>query len=461
MIATWMIAATLFAVLLGLAALAIERALRLLGRQSRAPWAFALAGAVMWPVLAPIGARIFVASLPAAGLAQVSAAPSAARAITDGLGALPPDWAARADAAVLILWACVSVVLLARLALAFRALRRLERAAKHDVVEGVPVLVTDSLGPAVFGMRQPRLIVPHWLLDLDAPLRALVLRHEQEHCRARDPQLTLAVAVALALMPWNAGVWWIARRLRLALELDCDVRVMRAAGDPQRYGKLLLFIAQRQSQTRLAPMLAESNSHLSQRITAMNASRPSKPVTRVAICVLVAGAALVFACSPRIGSDLTAPKPAVPGSPSLVAGGSGATYFEFQVERPVMQAPGSKVPRFPEILKSAGVEGKVLASFIVDTTGLAVPESFKVLKATHELFAQAVRDAVPAMRFLPAQVGGRPVKQLVEEPFVFAIGGPNVPAKEGSTRPAPGRVHTLGEVIVTVPNPASAPTKIP
>ena len=37
----------------------------------------------------------------------------------------------------------------------------------------------------------------------------------------------------------------------------------------------------------------------------------------------------------------------------------GQTYFEFQVEKPVVGAPGSAQPRYPEILKSAGVEGEV------------------------------------------------------------------------------------------------------
>ncbi len=97
------------------------------------------------------------------------------------------------------------------------------------------------------------------------------------------------------------------------------------------------------------------------------------------------------------------------------------TYFEFQVEKPVVQAPGSAAPRYPEILKSAGVEGEVLAQFVVDTTGRAENGSFKVLKTSHELFALAVKNALPGMRFLPAEVGGKKVKQLVQQPFVFAI----------------------------------------
>jgi protein TonB len=100
---------------------------------------------------------------------------------------------------------------------------------------------------------------------------------------------------------------------------------------------------------------------------------------------------------------------------------SDQPLFEFQVEKPVAQAPNSAQPRYPDILKSAGVEGEVLAQFVVDTTGKAEVNTFKVLKTSHELFASAVRNALPNMKFLPAEVGGRKVKQLVQQPFVFAI----------------------------------------
>ena len=63
----------------------------------------------------------------------------------------------------------------------------------------------------------------------------------------------------------------------------------------------------------------------------------------------------------------------------------------------------------------------MLAQFVVDTSGKAEAGSFKVLKTSHELFAQAVRSALPGMRFIPAEVGGKKVKQLVQQPFTFAI----------------------------------------
>jgi protein TonB len=96
-------------------------------------------------------------------------------------------------------------------------------------------------------------------------------------------------------------------------------------------------------------------------------------------------------------------------------------YFEFQVEKQASSAPGSPGPTYPEMLKSAQIEGEVLASFVVDTTGRADVRTFKVLKSTHQQFTDAVRRALPQMRFLAAEVGGRKVKQLVQQPFMFAI----------------------------------------
>jgi protein TonB len=96
-------------------------------------------------------------------------------------------------------------------------------------------------------------------------------------------------------------------------------------------------------------------------------------------------------------------------------------YFEFQVEKQVSTAPGSPQPRYPEMLKSANIEGEVLAQFVVDTTGRAEMNTFKVLKSSHDGFTQAVKNVLPNMKFYPAEIGGRKVKQMVQQPFTFAL----------------------------------------
>jgi protein TonB len=109
-----------------------------------------------------------------------------------------------------------------------------------------------------------------------------------------------------------------------------------------------------------------------------------------------------------------------------VPGGKGPVdtdqpYFEFQVEKPVLAREGNPGPTYPSMLESARIEGEVLAQFVVDTAGRADMSTFKALKATNDLFTASVRNVLPRMRFYPAEVGGRKVKQLVQMPFVFKV----------------------------------------
>jgi protein TonB len=97
------------------------------------------------------------------------------------------------------------------------------------------------------------------------------------------------------------------------------------------------------------------------------------------------------------------------------------TYFEFQVEKQVSGIPGTGNLRYPDMLRSANVEGEVLVQFVVDTTGRADLSQFKVLKSSHDLFSTAVKNALVQMRFYPAEIGGRKVKQLVQQPFNFTL----------------------------------------
>jgi beta-lactamase regulating signal transducer with metallopeptidase domain len=58
----------------------------------------------------------------------------------------------------------------------------------------------------------------------------------------------LATLLMIVAMPWNLTLWWMAHRLRLAVEVDCDERVLRGGlWDVRTYGALLLFVGRRRS----------------------------------------------------------------------------------------------------------------------------------------------------------------------------------------------------------------------
>jgi protein TonB len=92
-----------------------------------------------------------------------------------------------------------------------------------------------------------------------------------------------------------------------------------------------------------------------------------------------------------------------------------------QVEKQVAVVPGSTAPRYPESLRSSGVEGQVIAEFVVDEQGRTEGGSVRFVRSDNQLFEDAVRVALRRMRFIPAEVGGRKVKQLVQMPFVFTL----------------------------------------
>jgi protein TonB len=112
------------------------------------------------------------------------------------------------------------------------------------------------------------------------------------------------------------------------------------------------------------------------------------------------------------------------GTGSGVVGGianTNQTYFEFQVEKPAEMLSDSPKPKYPSVLESSGIAGEVQAQFVVNMSGKADMDSFKVLKSTNELFTQAVKNVLPRMRFSPAMIGGKPVNQLVQQSFQFAV----------------------------------------
>lgn len=96
------------------------------------------------------------------------------------------------------------------------------------------------------------------------------------------------------------------------------------------------------------------------------------------------------------------------------------TYNEFEVEEHVTAISGTN-PAYPESMRSSGAEGEVLAQFVVNENGRVEPGSFKVLNSANSAFVDAVKAALPRMRFRPAKIGSTSVSQLVQQAFVFKL----------------------------------------
>ncbi len=111
-----------------------------------------------------------------------------------------------------------------------------------------------------------------------------------------------------------------------------------------------------------------------------------------------------------------------PGSSATTSAGGGDAPFDgYTVDKPVEPFANQPVPRYPAMLRSAGVEGRVDVRFVVDTLGRVEPASIQIIDSTHQQFVDSVLSALLRQRFLPAEVAGRRVRQLVTQPFVFTI----------------------------------------
>jgi protein TonB len=110
-----------------------------------------------------------------------------------------------------------------------------------------------------------------------------------------------------------------------------------------------------------------------------------------------------------------------------IEGGTGPVvtdqpYLEAVVEeRPDMIAGTCIQPRYPVVLQQAGIEGRVMIEFVIDTLGRAERNSLRVVRSDQQLFEAPARETVLSCRFRPGRIQGRAVRVRVQQPINFTI----------------------------------------
>ena len=317
MVASWVVYSLLVSLPLAAALIALERAVALARLPLRWGWGAGMVALVALMTAAPLRSSARErpeAVVPALSLfdAATDPAPAGAPPMAEQVrygaraGALVAGARARMDAvvarvepragALALLWGVVSVVVIA---FCFGMQLHLARRVRgRPVVEvyGSRVRISSDLGPAVVGVWRPEIVLPRWVFDRTARERWLVVEHERQHVVSRDPLLLAIGWLVAALLPWHPAVWWMLARLRLAVELDCDARVLRGAGATRSYGRLLIELAGRSGGSRVGlTALTTSSSRLERRLIAMT-FRPGRFVpARLAALGGVAVTALLAA----------------------------------------------------------------------------------------------------------------------------------------------------------------------
>jgi protein TonB len=229
-------------------------------------------------------------------------------------------------------------------------------------------------------------------------------------------------------------------------------------------GVLLESKATRQRRNGGAAMSVATHLAIAGAIGAFTATAPSRekerepmpvlfvpPVIRPSINLGPPGAATKTACLcltapalPRITAvpptippvDLAAPVDPTPGDLPLSTGQPGIGRLgavdlgdgensgggrDWAGSETLMRLLVTARPRYPERMRSAGISGRVLVRFVVDTTGRVELSSVQVVQTTHDLFSSAVREVLPSLRFKPSEQNGQRVRSLAEMPFEFLI----------------------------------------
>ncbi len=232
---------------------------------------------------------------PLAGLATSAGAGSGGEPATRMLAHLMEPRSPLVDELVAVGWMVSSALLILWLAIVAHRYADARLEWPDEEIEGVLVHVSPAAGPAVFGFFKPWIAVPAWLLDRPLHEQRLVVGHEKEHLRGGDHYLMAAAWLIVALMPWNVAAWWMVARLRLAIELDCDRRMVRRGVSVHTYGLLLIDVASEYRGLSLgATAFASRPSQLERRIRAMRPGRNRFAAWKGAFLVVVAAGAMLL-----------------------------------------------------------------------------------------------------------------------------------------------------------------------
>jgi TonB family protein len=441
MIAAWMLYAVLVAGLVGGAALALETVFRSHRKPARWIWASAGALSTLWSVrlLMPEAWRYPWGMAEAQELASTPP-PSGWGLALDPL-TLPigsDSLLQRLDAPLLVLWGLASVVLLISGGLLLRRTQRLRTVWEGGESAGRTFLLSEDCGPAVVGIIKPTIVLPQWCRALEKTALSLILDHEEEHRRAGDLRLLTTMALLSILFPWNIPLWWHFRRLRVAVEADCDLRVLRNhPGRAREYLGLLLEVGRRPSLRRTAAaMLSEADGTLERRIRIMTTPKPSHPLRQGLLLGAAAAFLLALACEapePR-DSPLDPTEPSVelpPPAGDLGASAPGevrllenAPTFTPYTVRPDVTNREEMVAalegEYPPLLRDAGIGGQVVVWFFIDETGTV--QKLQVAESSgHKALDEAALRVGAVVGFTPAMNEDEAVPVWISLPITFSV----------------------------------------
>jgi len=290
-------------------------------------------------------------------------------------------------------------------------------------VSGARAVASENVrSPITLGFRKPLILVPSEIVRIgERSMLIAVVGHEMAHIKRKDFLVNLLAQFLVIPVRFHPMIWYLISKMRRQCELACDEMVTASLMSKRLYARHLLEVAAESIKGgTMRPQMAFGTDSLEERIKALVASSRlvrsiwiQRAVTMLACSILLvtgAGASLVFVRA----QDKSAPA-------AQEQGNAGSEERTYEISDPGVVPPKiltQTIPSYTEEAKAAGVEGVLVLSCIIRTTG-RVTDCQAVRSLGSGLDEAAIREIEDNWRFSPATLDGKPVhlKAKIEVTF--------------------------------------------
>ncbi|MFT4222405.1 TonB family protein [Dysgonomonas sp.] len=253
--------------------------------------------------------------------------------------------------------------------------------------------------------------------DSDTHRLKEIIAHEQAHVRQYHSIDNMLAELLCAFFWWNPFAWLIRKEIKINLEYLADEEVLNQGYNSKEYQYILLQVSNKNSGISLINNF--NVSQLKKRIAMMNKKRSSILASLKYLLIVPIGAILL------LGN-------AVQASPDLIKMASDELFDRPQDQVDQLPSfPGGIDEmnkfirdnlRYPVTAQEAGIQGQILVSFIVKSTG-EISNISVIEKTDPALDKEAVRVIKSMPKWIPAKLDGKDVDASYAIPIIFKLSG--------------------------------------
>ena len=257
-------------------------------------------------------------------------------------------------------------------------------------------------GPLTFGWRDPVVLLPAGILELDPEAQRGIVCHELLHVRRRDWLWALFEEAVRALLWFHPAVWMLLARIALSREQVVDREVVRRTGSRRAYLEALQAVASRSWQAAVPGLPFFHRGHLRERVIHLCKEVPMSRPRIATLMTTFAGLLVLTAILGTLAFPMT--------GTAWAAETSSAAAMPVQIEGDI-QPPrliGPMVLIYPAKEKFLKIEGRVIIEVVINEQGKVV--SVEVKKSSgNENLDHAAADTIWKQAYVPATRNGKPV----------------------------------------------------